>query len=293
MTGGGLTLVLVAALLHALWNLAAKRVEGDGYSFVWWYDLFSALLWMPIALVLIVRDGGTNLVTLVWASLVSGLVHIGYQLCLQTGYARADLGVVYPVARGVGPLLTMSVALAGLGERPGPLALVGGLVIVAGIVVVATARSGPREHSVSDGLRWGALTGTGIALYTLWDSHGVTGLGLDPVVYFAFATLWQTLLLTPGMRRRVGGGREGRQAAMAVLRRTWREALVIAVLSPLAYVLVLEAMRTVPVAVVAPVRESSIVVGALLGWWLFKERGLARKLLGACIVLAGIALTVA
>lgn len=77
-----------------------------------------------------------------------------------------------------------------------------------------------------------------------------------------------------------------------VLRRYWRESLVVAVLSPLAYILVLEAMKTTPVALVAPARESSIVVGALLGWWLFKEQGIVRKVIGACVVLAGIALTV-
>ena len=70
----------------------------------------------------------------------------------------------------------------------------------------------------------------------------------------------------------------------------WREIAVVAVLSPLAYVLVLEAMRTAPVSLVAPARESSIVVGSLLAWWLFKEPDPLRRLLGAVIVLGGIAL---
>ena len=65
---------------------------------------------------------------------------------------------------------------------------------------------------------------------------------------------------------------------------------MVAVLSPLAYVLVLEAMRTAPVSLVAPARESSIVVGSLLAWWLFKEPDPLRRLLGAVIVLGGIAL---
>lgn len=292
MTTTGLALVLTAALLHALWNLAAKRVDGDGYLFVWWYDAASALLWVPVACVVLLREGGTDTVTLAWASFVSGVVHIAYQLSLQTGYARADLGVVYPVARGVGPLLTMGVAMLGLGERPGMVALVGGLVIVAGIVVVATARSSPRHHSVTDGLLWGALTGAGIATYTLFDSFVITRGGLDPVVYFAFATLWQAVLLTPGAMRRAGRGKQRGTAVVSALRDAWHEVTLVAVLSPLAYILVLEALRSAPVAVVAPLRESSIVVGALLGTWLFKEQGLPRKLLGACIVLTGIALTV-
>lgn len=292
MTASALALVLVAALLHALWNLAAKRVQDDGYVFVWGYDLLSVLLWVPIALVVLAGQGWPVSASLLWGSLVSGVIHIAYQLWLQTGYDRADLGVVYPVARGVGPLLSMLVAVAALGERPGPLALVGGLVIIAGIVVVATARSGERRHRARDGVIWGVLTGAAIAAYTLWDDHAVTGLGLDPVVYFALGTAWQTLLLTPGLRRHVGTGAAGRRELARVWRRYWREAVAVAVLSPLAYVLVLTAMQTTPVALVAPARESSIVVGALLGAWMFGERGLARKLIGALIVLAGIALTV-
>lgn len=288
MSGASLALVLTAALLHALWNLAAKRVVGDGYVFVWWYDLLSALVWLPVAAVVLARDGWPLTWSLLWGSLVSGVIHIAYQLWLQTGYDKADLGVVYPVARGVGPLLTMTVALAGLGERPGPLAILGGFVIIGGIVIVASARGGERHHSTRDGVMWGALTGAAIAGYTLWDDFSVTHLRLDPIVYFALGTLWQTVLLTPGLTRHA----PSRDMLVDVLRRYWRESLVVAVLSPLAYILVLEAMKTTPVALVAPARESSIVVGALLGWWLFKEQGIVRKLIGACVVLAGIALTV-
>jgi drug/metabolite transporter (DMT)-like permease len=112
-------------------------------------------------------------------------------------------------------------------------------------------------------------------------------LALLPIVYFAFTVAWQTALLTPGAFRR---GRQGK--ALGILRRHRREIAIVAVLSPLAYILVLEAMRTVPVSLVAPAREASIVVGSLLAWWLFKEPHPARRLVGAAIVLAGIALIV-
>ncbi|NHC32835.1 EamA family transporter [Dermacoccus nishinomiyaensis] len=286
MSATSLALVLTAALLHAVWNIAAKRVVGDGYVFVWFYDVLSAIVWLPIALAVLASQGWPLTWSLLWAPIVSGVIHIAYQLWLQTGYDRADLGVVYPLARGVGPLLTMLVAVVFGGERPGPAALLGGLVIIAGIVVVASAQGGERHHSVAGGLKWGALTGAAIAGYTLWDDVSVTHLGLDPVVYFALGTAWQTVLLTPGLERSRRAGAE----VAAICRRWWREAAVIAVMSPLAYVLVLVAMQSTPVALVAPARESSIVVGALLGAWMFKERGVARKLVGALVVLAGIAL---
>lgn len=284
MSASVLALVLVAALCHALWNLAAKRVDTDGYTFVWCYDLASVVLWAPLAIFALVQaDLGFSPALLV-APLISGVLHIAYQLTLQTGYARADLGVVYPVARGVGPVLSMVVAILVLGERPGWAAALGALMVIAGIVVVATGRSGTSRQGVRAGVVWGALTGLAIAAYTLWDSISVTTFGLPPVTYFVISCLWQVVLMTPALLRR------HRDRLRPVLRTRWREIATVAVLSPLAYVLVLEAMRTAPVSLVAPARESSIVVGSLLAWWLFKEPDPLRRLLGAGIVLAGIVL---
>ena len=284
MSASVLALVLVAALCHALWNLAAKRVDTDGFTFVWCYDLASVVLWAPLAIYAMIRaDLGVSPALLV-APLISGVLHIAYQLTLQTGYARADLGVVYPVARGVGPVLSMVVAILVLGERPGWAAALGALTVIAGIVVVATGRSGTSRQGVRAGVVWGAMTGVAIAAYTLWDSISVTAFGLPPVTYFVSSCLWQVVLMTPALLRR------HRDRLSPVLRTRWREIAAVAVLSPLAYVLVLEAMRTAPVSLVAPARESSIVVGSLLAWWLFKEPNPLRRLLGAGIVLSGIVL---
>lgn len=279
-----LALVLLAALCHAVWNLAAKRVADGGFAFVWCYDAASVVLWAPLALVVLARSGAGTLPALLPAALVSGLIHVAYQLTLQTGYARADLGVVYPVARGVGPVLSMVIAILLLGERPGWQAGVGAAVIVAGIVVVAVGRSAAGRRGLRAGLAWGAATGAAIAAYTLWDSYAVTDLGLPPVGYFVATCLWQVVLMTPTLVRRHRG------SLRPVARAHWREILLVAALSPLAYVLVLEAMRTAPVSLVAPVRESSIVVGSLLAWWLFKEPDPLRRLCGAAIVLGGIVL---
>ncbi|MGP5034146.1 DMT family transporter [Brachybacterium alimentarium] len=284
MSTFALALVLVAALCHAVWNLAAKRVRTDGYAFVWSYDLGSVLLWAPLAIISLVQSGIGFSPALLLAPLVSGVLHIAYQLTLQTGYARADLGVVYPVARGVGPVLSMVVAILVLGERPGWAAALGALVVIGGIVVVATGRSAAGRHGLRAGVAWGAATGLAIAAYTLWDSYSVATLELPPVLYFVTSCLWQVVLMTPTLLRR------HRASLPPVLRTHWREIVLVAVLSPLAYILVLEAMRTAPVSLVAPARESSIVVGSLLAWWLFKEPDPLRRMLGAAIVLAGIVL---
>lgn len=286
MTTSAIALVLGAAVLHALWNLAAKRAQDGGYLFVFAYAAASAVLWLPLGLIVLAATSTPLTWTLLGTAAVSGLLHVIYGVTLQTGYARADLGVVYPVARGTGPLLTIIVAIGALGERPGLPALLGGLLVIGGVVVVATAglRTGSAARGrATRGVVWGTATGASIAAYTLWDDHSVAQLALLPIPYFAFAATWQSALMLPGVR---GRGDELR----SVVGRYWREIACVAVLSPLAYVLVLQAMRTTSVALVAPVRESSIVVGSLLAWWLFGEQRPARRLIGALVVLAGIAL---
>src|SRR5699024_5885852 len=159
MSALALALVLLAALCHAVWNLAAKRVADGGFAFVWCYDVASVVLWAPLALVVLARSDAGILPVLLPAALVSGLIHVAYQLTRQTGYARADLGVVYPVARGVGPVLSMAIAILVLGERPGWQAGVGAAGIVAGIVVVAIGKSAAGRRGLRAGLAWGAATG--------------------------------------------------------------------------------------------------------------------------------------
>jgi drug/metabolite transporter (DMT)-like permease len=179
-------------------------------------------------------------------------------------------------------MLTMGFAVLALGERLTPVALLGALLIVAGILVVIgnPFRTGSR-HALP-GMLWGGATGAAIAAYTLWDSYAVTIWRLAPASYYAGTLLLQGLIMTPLALRR-------RQRLAATLRSDTRPILVVALFSPLAYLLVLTAMQRAPVALVAPLRESSIVIGALLACWLFGEDHLARRVAGAVVVLAGIA----
>ncbi|MBO1755305.1 DMT family transporter [Allobranchiibius sp. CTAmp26] len=282
MHAGTVGIVLVAAVAHAIWNLASKYKRGDTVLFVWAYTCASALLWVPIGIALVWTGAQPLDGRLALGSIVSAGLHVAYSLTLQAGYDRAELGVVYPVARGTGPVLTMLVAVLLLGERPSWVAMLGALGVVGGILVVAGNPLGSGRRRPAHGMRWGTATGATIAAYTLWDSFSVTSLNLAPVSYYAGTLLLQSLILTPSALRRRG------DIADAV-RRNVVPVLTVAVFSPLAYVLVLTAMRTAPVALVAPLRESSIVIGSLLAWRLFHEGHLARRIAGAAIVLLGIA----
>lgn len=281
MRPGTIAMVLIAAGAHAVWNTASKYKRGDTVLFVWAYTCASALLCVPIGAVLLIT--GTHSVgrQLAVGSLVSAVLHLVYSLTLQAGYDHADLGVVYPIARGTGPVLTILVAILVLGDRSTGTALLGATVVVAGIAVVTGNPFRSSGHPLR-GVLWGAATGAAIASYTLWDSYSVTSLHLTPVTYYAGTLLLQSLFLTPSALRRRGQIGNAVRTNVAPIR-------TVAVFSPLAYILVLTAMRTAPVALVAPLRESSIVIGSLLAWRLFHEDHLARRVLGAAIVLAGIA----
>ncbi|WP_437582397.1 EamA family transporter [Paramicrobacterium sp. CJ85] len=211
------------------------------------------------------------------------MLHVVYSLLLQVGYRRAEVGVVYPVARGVGPLVTMLVAVALLGERPGLAALGGGLIVIAEIAVVTSSALHTRGTRFGPGLRYGVAVGLAIASYTLWDDHAVTDLGLHPLTYFGVAVTFQSLILLPSAVHR-------RALIVPALRTSWLPAALVAVLSPTAYILVLFAMQTTPVSLVAPPRESSIVIGSLAGWLIFREPKPLRRVAGASVVLGGIAL---
>jgi drug/metabolite transporter (DMT)-like permease len=282
---GALALVLTAAVLHALWNLAAKGVTEDRLLFIWTYAVLSAALWLPVGVAwVLVTDERPGLVW-VGAAALSAAMHVAYQLVLQRGYAESDLNVVYPLARGTGPLLTFVVAVVVLGERPGVVGAVGVLLVVVGVLLISWS---PRaiHGDPWPGIWWGTLTGVTIAAYTVWDSHAVTDLEVSPLPYFVLNTMCQVPALTWMARRRIP---QVRQAWPGLV----RPVVAVAVLSGVAYVLVLFAMREAPVALVAAARESSIVVGALLGWLVLGEARGAHRLAGSIVVAAGIAAIVA
>lgn len=283
MSPVALGLIIAAAFAHAAWNLAAKRAGASGIGFVWLSSAVSALLLLPIGLVtLIVTHANLGLWAL--AASVSGVFHTLYFVLLQRGYRHGELSVVYPLARGTGPLVSIILAIAILGERPAVIGIVGGLVVVGGIVVISlTARGQLDPAKARAGVLFGILTGFTIAAYTLWDSNSVTVLAVAPLAMTWGATTTQTLLIAPLALRHPS-------LIATAWRSYWREALVVGVLSPLAYGLVLFALQLAPVALVAPGRELSVVLASLAGLFILHEGHARQRLTGAAIVLVGIVL---
>lgn len=157
MTLASILLVVLASFIHASWNLLAKRAAPAGPYFVFAYTLIAAMVYAPWVGYLLLTGG----VSWTWAGagfvLLSAVIHLGYSLFLQRGYQVADLSVVYPVARGTGPMLSSLAAFLLLGESPTAAGLLGLVLVVAGILMIATQGrlatfSTPGGHA---GLRWG------------------------------------------------------------------------------------------------------------------------------------------
>ena len=272
MSGAVLLLVLASAWAHAGWNLLAKGAEG-GAAFVWLATVVATALYAPTLVGGI--DLGRDALVLMAGS---GALHALYFVLLQRGYATGDLSLVYPLARGTGPLLSTALAILVLGERPGIVALAGAALIVTAVLSLGTRPS----EGTAEGIVFALLTGVSIAGYTLWDKQAVDEHGLSPVTYFWGTNAINALLLTPWVLR----NRER-------LSRAWRtsrgRAVAVGILSPGAYILVLFALARAPVSYVAPARETSILLATLLGVTVLGEGDARRRAVAAAGIVLGVA----
>ena len=280
MTAFALVLILAAAVIHASWNYFLKR-SGGGTVFVWLFASLSALIYAPLAAALVwwqKPDFGWIHYGLMFASAV---VHTAYYMLLDRGYRSGDLSVVYPIARGTAPLITMLCAVLLLHERPTLLAVAGALLIGCGAIVLTGDPRKLRESGNLHAVGYALLTGCMIATYTLVDKVAVAAWLIPPLVQDWAANLGRVALMTPIAVR-------NRSEIAPTWRRARKEIIAVAVLCPLSYILVLTAMVFTPVSYVAPAREISILVAALMGTQLLAEGDVGRRLAAAAAMAAGI-----
>lgn len=281
MSPFALALVLASALAHATWNLYAKRASAAGVPFLWLSLVLATLLYAPLAaLAFVVTGYRPDALGLLFVA-VNAALNVAYFVFLQRGYRSGDLSVVYPLARGSGPVLATAAAIALFGERPTPLALGGALAIAGGVVILM----GDPRQMASSGARgavgWALLTGATIAAYTLWDRRAVGTLLIPPLLYDWLANVGRWLILTPAAARR--------PATIGAVWAAQRQAvLAVAALSPLAYILVLTALAVSPVSYVAPAREIGILFGSLLGTRTLAEAAGRRRTVAALVMVGGV-----
>lgn len=282
MSALALFLVIGAALCHASWNFLLKKSGGgigiltlSGVLGLFWVAPFAIWQW-------ITRDfsfTGPQIGMVIG----SGIIHTGYFLLLDRAYrSGGDLSIVYPLARATGPLLTILLAALLLGERMGPVAL-GGAVLIG---VSAFLLTGNPAKLADAGARKAAgfalITGTLIAAYTIWDKASIALFLIPPIVFDWAVNISRVSVLVPMAHLREPGA----------ITRAWHEhrgtALAIGFLSPLSYILVLTAMAFTPVSYVAPGREVSILFAALMGTQLLNEGDGPRRIIAAIGMILGI-----
>ena len=262
-------LVVGSAAMHASWNVLIKGRKGDplaasaGLSIVW-------------------VIGGAPLLFFVeappaaaWPYLLASQVsHLGYFSLLIMGYRRGDLSLVYPIARGVPPLLVTAGAWAIAGEQPTPWVGAGVVCIALGVAAVAGGKFQRRSIQLA------LATAVFIAGYTILDGLGVREAG-DFVSYVVWLTTIQGALFAAGAV--VVGGRP-------LVREAWERrgtALATGTLSVAGYAVALWAMQQAPLGSVAALRETAVIFAAILGALVLKEPFGSRRIAAATIVAAG------
>lgn len=278
-----LGLVLTAALCHACWNLLLKKSGSTSLGFVGLLASIETLVWLPVAFF---ASDLTRVLTPMGllAIAVSAVLHIAYFWLLTGAYGKSDLGVAYPIARATGPLLSGLFAIVVLMERPRPEEWIGACAIIIGSVLIGFSQG--RQLSGTDwwrGIRLALLCGSTIAAYTIWDQQAVKHWELPVLAFYWGQLVVRAALCMPWMVR------DGHKLR-ADFSRQWRGLLGIAVLSPLAYQLVLWAMTMAPLSLVAPLRETSILFAIILGSLFLKERSTGRRLTGAACMVLGLGL---
>lgn len=278
-----LLLIIGAAFIHAYWNLLVKRAEG-GSAFVWLFSLASAVLYAPIVLTLILIEP-LPYGLFEWSLILSsGVLHLLYAMALNHGYRVGDLSVVYPIARGTGPLIATVGAVIVLNERPSSTGVLGILLIIGGILLIAGAWSPALFRSSQravKGLTYGMLTGLCIAAYTVNDAYAVKVLLVSPIMIDYFGNVCRLVFLSPTIL-------SDKATLAREWRSNWKYAAGVGALMPVSYIMSLFAMRLAPVSYVAPARELSMLVGAYFGAKLLREGHTRQRLIGTGLMIGGI-----
>ena len=280
LCSGVLAAVLCAAALHALWNSLVKSAD-DKFLSSAVVAIWCGAIALLAALVL-PRPGGAAMPFIV----ASAIIHIVYFFLVGQLYRSADLSVAYPIMRGLAPLIAAMIALATLGEKPGPIASLGVVTLVAG--VLGMGASGLAHGRIDRRTILVALANSAvIAVYSVIDGQGARVSGAGSAFAFAYnswadaltALAYLPIILWLRGRSAVGAFTKG-----------WRLGLVGGGGAFLGYAIVIWAMTRAPIAAVAALRETSVVFAAIIGVVALREPFHAQRAIAALVILAGVIL---
>jgi drug/metabolite transporter (DMT)-like permease len=264
-----LLLALAAAGLHAFWNLVIARAR-DVEAATAVVLALSLVLYAPVAALT------WDVEPEVWPYVVaSSAFELAYVILLAAAYRRADLSIVYPVGRGLAPVLVLLAGVVLIGAQTSPAEVAGVLLVAAGVLLVRGIRVEP-----GPGVPFGVAIAVTIAAYTLIDNRGVEH--ADPLAYLELVMAAPAVIYLAAMLSLKGVGPVRSELNLATF--------LAALASFGAYGLALAALQLASAASVAAVRETSIVIAVALAAPVLRERVGVRRLAGAAVVVAGVAL---
>ena len=272
-----LSVVLLAALLHAVWNAAVKASMKQRVP--------------PTAIFIGAGIAAAAVVPFVaiparesWPFLAASVaVHIVYSITLGRAYRSGDFSRAYPIMRGLPPLLTAILTTVFSEERLSAAQSAGMVALCFGILSLAF-EPGPRSAKNKAAVGWALVVALCIGIYTTIDGFGGRNSG-TPWGYVAWTCLLEAICLAALLWARKGG------SELMVVAKSWRITLIGGATTLLAYCLVVWAMTQAPIALVSALRETSVIFAALLGVFIFKERLGPQRVLAIALVILGIFLT--
>jgi drug/metabolite transporter (DMT)-like permease len=272
-------LVLFSAFCHATWNFAARKAAGNLMA-VWLGLWAGCAIILPGVIGIIIHDGVRETAKLqgIICIIATGLIHTVYFRLLAAGYEEGEISLVYPIARGSGIALTAILAGLLLKEQLTLLGSIGIGLVCLGIISLSTGTHKGADDAKA--IRLALCIGASIVAYSLVDKIGVGY--VNPVVYIWSMFLIAGIALTPLLIRRYRG------IPWQVAKQYSGYAAVIGIGSVGTYLIILFAFTKGPVGYIVAVREFAVVLGALAGIILLKERFTMAKALAICAIVIGI-----
>jgi len=284
MSGIAVILVVVSAFLHAVRNLLTKR-SGDKQLFVWWYEIWAMIYFLPVFCYLTATRGFPPAVGLA-AAAASGLIHFIYWLFLSKAYEDGDLSQVYPIMRSA-PAFVLVVSIVLLRERVSFLGVLGILLVVAGVQAIGMQRPSVREFLrpfasvlTNRATRFAFLTMLAVTAYSIVDKVGVGH--VDPLVFNYLLIVFGVAFFTPYI-----AATKDRKAIRAEWVTNRRSILLNGFLGFTSYSLILVAFTVERVSYIVGLRQLSIVFAVLMGGYLLKEKHRTLRFISAGVIFLG------
>ncbi|MCP3922697.1 MAG: EamA family transporter [Desulfobacterales bacterium] len=276
-----ISVLLLATIMHSIWNVYAKRAS-NGFVFVWFIGTVTTILYAPFVIAVLCTTSFSFNLYQIGLLLLSGFLHFAYTLFLLYCYEKVDMTVAYPIIRGMVPVLAGCAGLLFLNENIGNVGLCGVVAIITGVWLVGSTSD---NKYTLEPILWGLGTAFFAAAYSLCDKIAVTDGGINPIVLDYAGAVMRCVILMPFVFRKP-----------KTVSKAWEEhrtsIFVVGILMPLSFILVLYALKTLPLTVVVPIRELSVLWGIVIAGALLGEKKILIRLKYALLIPIGVILII-